>query len=115
MGEERRVKFGPSDEVEIFSVGWGRDFVEAAKDPDAGNVGRSREDPVFTTGEGFSNRLVGFSTHENDMAEGGAFEELEVGGEMPGNASLEADRAIEGHGDDGDHTEIGALMAGWGS
>jgi hypothetical protein len=34
---------------------------------------------------------------------------------VPGDAALEADGAVAGHRDDGDHIEIGALMAGWGS
>jgi hypothetical protein len=34
---------------------------------------------------------------------------------VPRDASAQADGAVAGHGGDGDHTEIGALMAGWGS
>jgi hypothetical protein len=34
---------------------------------------------------------------------------------MPRNAAFEADCAVAGHRDDGNHIEIGALMAGWGS
>jgi len=114
-GEEGGVEFGAADEVEVFFGGRLGDFVEAGNDSDAGDFGRSREDPIFTAGEGFSNRVVSFSAHEDDVAEGGAFEKLEVGGEVPGDASVEADGAVAGHGGDADHTAMGALMAGWGS
>jgi hypothetical protein len=33
---------------------------------------------------------------------------------VPRDTALEADGAVAGHRDDGDHIEIGALMAGWG-
>lgn len=113
--EEGGVEFGAADEVEVFSGGRGGDFFESAEDARTGDLGRSREDPVFTTGEGFSNGVVGFAAHEDDVAEGGAFEKFQVLGEVPRDAALEADGAVAGHGGDGDHTAMGALMAGWGS
>ena len=114
-GKEGGVEFGAADEVEIFFGRGLGDFVEGAEDAHAGDLGRSREDPVFTAGEGFSNGVVGFAAHEDDVAEGGAFEKSEVLGEVPGDAAVEADGAVAGHGGDGDHTAMGALMAGWGS
>ena len=114
-GEERGVEFGAADEVEIFSLGRGGDFLERAKNLCAGDFGLAGEDPIFAAGEGFSDRVVGLTAHENDLAERGAFEKFQIFGEMPRDAALEADRAVAGHRDDGDHIEIGALMAGWGS
>ena len=46
------------------------------------------------------------------MAKRAAFEKFQILGEVPRNAAFEADGAVAGHGGDGDHTEIGALMAG---
>ena len=63
-GEEGGVEFGAADEVEVFSGRGLGDFLEAVEDTDAGDFGRSREDPVFAAGEGFSNRVVGFAAHE---------------------------------------------------
>lgn len=113
--EERGVEFGAADEVEIFPFGRGGDFLEGAKNSHAGDFGLAGEDPIFTAGEGFSDRVVGLAAHEDDMAERGAFEKFQILGEVPRDAAFEANRAVAGHRDDGDHIEIGALMAGWGS
>ena len=113
--EERGVEFRTADEVDIFSLGRGGDFLGGTEDLDPGNLGRARENPVFTAGEGLSDGVVSFAAHENDMAERRAFEKFQILGEMPRNAAIEADGAVEGHRGDGDHIDIGALMAGWGS
>ena len=113
--EECGVEFGAADEVKIFSLGRGGDFLERAKNLRAGDFGLAGEDPILASGEGFSDRVVGLAAHEDDMAKRGAFEKFQILGEVPRDAALEADRAVAGHRDDGDHIEIGALMAGWGS
>lgn len=113
--EELGVELGTADEVDIFSFGRGGDFFKGAEDLDSGNIRRARENPVVTAGEGFPDRFVGFAAHEDDMAKSGALEKFQILREMPRDAAAEADRAIPGHRGDGDHTEIGALMAGWGS
>ena len=113
--EERGVEFRAADEVEIFSFGRGGDFLKGTEGSNSGNLGRARENPVITTGEGLSDGVVSFAAHENDMAERRAFEKFQILGEMPRDAAFQADGAVAGHRGDGDHTEIGALMAGWGS
>ncbi len=113
--EERGVEFGTTDEVEIFPLRWGGNFLEGAKNLHAGDFRLAGENPIFAAREGFSDRVLGLAAHEDDMAERGAFEKFQILGEMPRNAALEANRAVPGHRDNGDHIEIGALMAGWGS
>ncbi len=58
-----------------------------------------------------------FLSHDQMVAHGQPLESPPIGRELPGQPIVAADDAVPGHGrDDGQpHTDMGALMWGWGS
>ncbi len=59
------------------------------------------EDDVFAFREGAADRFKSFPTHQDWVAEGGFFEEGEVFGQVPREATIATDEAVRIHGDDG--------------
>lgn len=77
--------------------------------------GVAAEDDVDAAGQGFAEAFKGFSSHDDDVAQGLLFEPLEIRGQMPGDFVSGADHPVEGH--RGDGLEVFHLMilarAGW--
>lgn len=102
-GQEGGVELGSADDVELPAVGGFCDGVEGAEDGDSGDVGFAGDDPIFAAGERPAEGVVGFSSHDDDVAESCAFEKFQILGDMPRDAAIDSDDAVEGHGGDGDH------------
>jgi len=59
------------------------------------------DDDVGAAGQGFSEGVIGFSTHHERFSECGAFEMFEVFGNVPDEGVVFTDDAVLGHGGDG--------------
>ena len=94
---------GSAYDVELAAVGGFFNGVEGAEHGNSGDVGLAGDDPIFAAGEWLAERVVGFSSHDDDVTEGGAFEKFQVLGDVPGNSAIGSDDAVAGHGGDGDH------------
>ena len=101
--QEGGVELGSAYDVELAAVGGFCDGVEGTEDSDSGDVGFAGDDPIFAAGERLADGVVGFSSHDDDVAEGCAFKKLQVLGDVPGDAAIDSDDAVAGHGGDGDH------------
>ena len=102
-GQEGGVELGSAYDVDLAAVGGFFNRVEGAEDGDTGDVGLAGDDPIFATGERLAERVVGFSSHNDDVAEGCAFKKFQVLGDVPGDAAIGSDDAVAGHGGYGDH------------
>ena len=102
-GQERGVELGSAYDVKLASVGGLFNCVEGAEHGDSSDVGLAGDDPIFAAGERLAERVVGFSSHDDDVTEGCAFEKFQVLGDVPGNPAIGSDDAVAGHGGDGDH------------
>ena len=113
-GQERSVELRSAYDVELAAVGGFFNGVEGAEHGDSGDVGLAGDNPIFAAGEWLAERVVGFSTHDDDVTEGGAFEKFQILGDMPGDPSIGSDDAVAGHGGDGDHGLDGdGCFDGW--
>ena len=102
-GQEGGVELGSAYDVELAAVGGFCNGVEGTEDGDSGDVSFAGDDPIFAAGERLAYGVVGFSSHDNDVAEGCAFEKFQVLGDVPRDAAIDSDDAVAGHGGDGDH------------
>ena len=102
-GEEFLIESSAADDKDFLGIGTGgREVGEGANEGDAVTRGEGgTEDDVLASGEGSADGFEGGTAHEDGVAEGGAFEELEVFGEVPGEGAVATDDAVGGHGYDG--------------
>ncbi len=113
-GQERGVELGSAYDVELAAVSGFFNGVEGAEHGDSGDVGLAGDDPIFAAGKWLAERGVGFSSHDDDVTEGCAFEKFQVLGDVPGNPAIGSDDAVAGHGGDGDHGLNGdGCFDGW--
>jgi len=103
-GEKQSVDLGSATDPDwpwiLLEQGPERGGVGDGSGTGSGEAGTGKDDGV-ATGQRATDGFEGASTHDQDAAEGGAFEPFEIGGEMPGNAVLHSDDAVVGHGRDG--------------
>ncbi len=102
-GQERGVELCSAYDVELAAVGGFCDGVEGAEHSDTSDVGLAGDDPIFAAWERLAEGVVGFSSHDDDVTEGCAFEKFQVLGDVPGDSAIDPDDAVAGHGGDGDH------------
>lgn len=121
-GQEGLENLGASDDenialdVECRELIEGRDQFRALGCFSEG----SAEDNVTSSGQNPRERVEGLAPHEDGMIEGGALEELEVFGQVPGKSAVTTDDAIAGHRDnslqlDGVSLQWIGVPLGWGS
>lgn len=110
LREQGGVELCAADEVnDRAEVGGGEgwEFVDGAEDGDviAWWHGLAEHD-VVSSGKRFAEAIddgvEGVASHENWVAEGDFFEELEVFRQVPGQVAIESDDTVGGHGGDGD-------------
>ncbi len=106
--EEGGVDLGTADdedvgvlEVKVLEIGGVVDDGDAFGRP----LAIAGEDDVLALGEGATDGFVGLAAHDDGVAAGGAFEEGEILGEVPGEVAASADDAVGGHGDDAGEVE----------
>ena len=102
-GEEFLIKSSTADDEDFWGIGTGGGKVgKGANEGDSITRGEGgTEDDVLASGKRSADGFEGGAAHEDGVTEGGALEELEVFGEVPGEGAVATDDAVGGHGDDG--------------
>ena len=84
--QKRGVELGAADQKNLAAVTRLHDFIQIMNDPHS-RKRVARDDPVFPTRQRFAKRLISLSSHQDNVAQGRSFEELEVLRQMPGDFS----------------------------
>lgn len=110
LGQKDLVDGSSSNDKDLASVPGVNDLGRRAKAPGSRDGRSPSENPIFAAWKRLADGIKRLSSHQDDVSQRGALEELQVFGQVPGDGTVVSDHAGGCHGRNGDHWAPGKAV-----